>query len=215
MSSTKGLFKLGGVGFVLSGLLFLLRAILDLTAGEPPLDSVEIPSWVATHRLIISLDSEILFFAAVALIPAAIALYSYLVDVDRPKAAFGCGMLAVVVPVIMGSLVVHGRLVYPTFGIRAATPDFAALVLGVFYGGMHAVYLLMAGATLLLSLALKRAALGKPVAYLGFITAPLDIAAGYPDGIGPTRMLMTQVFFAAWFVAVGLLLYRMRARVTI
>src|SRR6266487_406512 len=199
----KGLYKLGGAAFIVSGLLFLLRAILDLMAGPPPSAGGEILAWVAANRFVVSLDSEILFFAAMCLVPAVIALYHSLADVDKLKAAIGCGILAVVIPTLVMVLIVPGRLVYPVYGIRATTPDLAAFVVAVFYGGMHAVYLLLIPATIVLSLAMKGGTYGKPIAYLGFVTAAFDLIGAYPDAIGPELALVTQVFLAGWFVVVG------------
>jgi hypothetical protein len=53
-------------------------------------------------------------------------------------------------------LIIHGRLVYPIYGMRVDTPEAAALVVMVFYGGLHAIYLLLALAIIILSLAMKR-----------------------------------------------------------
>ncbi len=61
------------------------------------------------------------------------------------------------------SLIVHGRLVYPQFGMHVTSPDVASLIVAIYYGGMHAV--------------------------------------------GPALMLLSEVFAAAWFVAVGARLY--------
>jgi hypothetical protein len=206
----KGLYKFGGAAFVASGLLFLLRAILDVMAGAPPPGGVKILEWIASNSLILEFDSEILFFAAVFLVPAVIALYQSLAGVDRLKAAIGCGIIAVVIPVLAVLLIVHGRLVYPVYGIRASTPDLAAFVVAFFYGGMHAISLLLGIATVVLSVAMKEGAYGKPVAYFGFATAVFDIIGAYPYAIGPILTLVSQVFPAAWFVAVGSQLYRMR-----
>jgi len=48
-------------------------------------------------------------------------------------------------------LIIHGRLVYPIYGMRVDTPEAAALVVMVFCGGLHAIYLLLAVATIVLS----------------------------------------------------------------
>src|SRR6266699_664334 len=205
----KGLYKLGGGAFVLSGLLFLSRAILDLMAGAPPSSGVEILAWIASHSLIQDLQSEILFFAAACLAPAVIALYRSLADVDRANAVIGCTIMAVAIPVLMVLLVVHGRLVYPVYGIRVSTPDLAAFVVAIFYGGLHAISLLMGIATFVLSLAMKSGAYGKPVVYLGFATA-VAVIGSYPYAIGAVLTFVSQVFFAAWFIAVGAQLYNMR-----
>ncbi len=67
--------------------------------------------------------------------------------------------------------------------------------------------LLFAGAAVVLTLAMRRAAYGKAIVVLGMTTAVLDVAGGYPDEIGTVLTLVCQVFFAAWFVAVGVKLY--------
>ena len=206
----KGLYKFGGAAFVVSGLLFLSRAILDLIAGAPPSSGVQILAWIASNSLIQDFQSEILFFAAVFLAPAVVALYHSLADVDRPKAVIGCAIMAVAIPVLMVLLVVQGRLVYPVYGIRVSTPDLAAFVVAIFYGGLHAISLLMGIATFVLSLAMKSGAYGKPVVYLGFATAVVDIIGSYPYAIGSVLTLVSQVFFAAWFIAVGTQLCKMR-----
>ena len=205
----NGLYKLGGAAFILSGILFLSRAVLELMAGPPPSSGVEILAWVESGKLVLSLVNEVLFFAAMALIPAIIALYHSLASTDRIKAATGCGIIAAAILVIVMSLIAHGRLVYPVYDIRVRSPAVAEYVVAVFYGGLHAVGLMLGIATLVLSLAMLRGVYGKRIAYLGFATAVLDIIGAYPDAIGPTLTLVCQVFFAAWFVAVGSKLYRL------
>ena len=86
----------------------------------------------------------------------------------------------------------------------------AALVITVFYGRLHAIYLLLAVATIVLSLAMMRGGYAKWIAYLGFATAALDIVGSYPWAIGPVLTLICELSFAGWFVAVGSQLFRMR-----
>jgi hypothetical protein len=204
----KGLYRLGGGALAASGLLFLSLGILDFLAGAPPSGGAEIVAWAASRTPFLAATSEILFVATILLVPAVIALYRSLESVDRAKAATGCGIVAVVIPVIAMLLIVHGRLVYPVFGLRASTPEAVALVVAIFYGGMHAVSLMMAAATFFLSLAMRRSAFGARIVYLGYAAALLDVAGGYPYAIGPIPTLVCQAVFAAWFIAVGLRLYR-------
>jgi len=214
-SDHRGLYRLGGAAWVVAGLLFLMRAILDFVVGPPPFNGADVLGWIAAHRLAQSLQSEVLFFAAVLLVPGIVALYRSLADRHPVRAATGCGVMGVVVALVAVMLVVHGRLVYPIYGIQVTTADLAALVVALFYGGFHAVYLLMAVATLLLSAALWREPHGRPVAYLGGVTAMLDIAAGYPDAIGPVPTLVCQACFAVWFVAMGTRLFSLRTGSTV
>jgi hypothetical protein len=188
-------------------MLFLARGVLERVAGPPPSNGVAILAWVERDRLALSLVSEVLFFAAMALVPAVIALYHSLVETARARVATGSGIMAVTIPVMAMSLIGHGRLVYPIYGIRISSPAIAENVVAVFYGGMHAAGLMLAIATVVLSLAMMRGVYGKRIAYLGFGAAAFDVAGAYPDVIGPALTLVCQAVFAAWFVAVGSKLY--------
>jgi hypothetical protein len=202
--------KFGGGTLVASGVLFVVLAFLDFRAGPPPSNGAEILLWRDSQERVLDFVSELLFFATVLLIPGTIALYQSLVDVDRTKAAAGCGIIAATIPVMAVILIIHGRLVYPIYGMRVDTPQTAALVVMVFYGGLHAIYLLLAVATIVLSLAMKRGGYAKWIAYLGFATAALDIIGSYPWAVGPVLTLACELSFAGWFVAVGSQLFRMR-----
>jgi hypothetical protein len=202
--------KFGGGALVASGILFVVLALLDFRAGPPPSNGAEILLWRDSQELVLDFVSEIFFFATVLLVPGTIALYHSLVNVDRTKAATGCGIIAVSIPVMLAILIVHGRLVYPIYGRRVDTPEAAALVIMVYYGGLHAIYLLLAVATIVLSLAMKRGAYANWIAYLGFATAALDIVGSYPWAIGPILALICELSFAGWFLAVGSRLVRLR-----
>ena len=209
----KTLYKLGGAAWIASGLLFLVRAVLELIAGPPPSSGAEILAWVESERLALDFVSEILFFATIALVPAVVALYCSLAGTHRAKAVAGCGIFAVAIPLLAVLLVVHGRLVYPIYGIRVNSPAVAEFTIAIFYGGFHAVLLILAFATFILSLAMMHGVYGRPIAYLGFVTSVLDVAGSYPDLIGPTLNFGCQVFFTAWFVAVGVKLVGMSRQI--
>ena len=106
--------------------------------------------------------------------------------------------------------IVHGRLVYDVYDIQVNTPAVAELVVAVFYGGLHAIGILLGIATIVLSLAMKRGVYGRNIAYLGIATGVFDIIGSDPWMIGPILVLVSQILFAAWFLAVGSKLYRMR-----
>jgi hypothetical protein len=203
-------YKLGGATLVASGILFVVLAFLNFRSGAPPSTGAEILIWRDSQMRVLEFVSEVLFFATVLLIPGTIAVYQSLVDIDKTKAATGCGILSATVPVLAVMLIVHGRLVYPIYGMRVDTPEGAALVVMVFYGGLHAIYLLLAVATIVLSLAMKRGAYAKWIAYFGFATAALDIMGSYPWVIGSALTLVCELVLGGWFVAVGSALLRMR-----
>ena len=202
--------KFGGGALMASGILFVLLACLNFRAGPPPSNGVEILLWRDSQVLVLDFVSEFLFFATALLVPGTFALYQALVGVDGTKAATGCGIIAAAIPVMVVMLIIHGRLVYPIYGMRVDTPEAAALVVMVFYGGVHAVYLLLALGTIILSLAMKRGGYAKWVVYFGFATAALDVLGSYPWAIGPVLMLACELCLGGWFVAVGSQLVRVR-----
>jgi hypothetical protein len=209
----NGLYKLGGISFMASGSLFLGKTVLELMTGSPPSSGAEILAWTASRELLLAITNEVFFFAVMFLVPAVIALHGSLARTHRSHAAIGCGIMAVTIPGLYVLAIVHGRLVFPVFHIRVHTPEVAELVVAIYYGGLHAVAILLAVATFALSLAMRRGAYGSTIAYLGFATAAFDVMGAYPDVMGPILGLVSGIFFAAWFVAVGFRLYRMPAAV--
>ncbi len=109
--------RLGGISFILSGTLYLIKSILDLVVGDPPSTGPEILEWRSSHELALAWTSEVLFAAAVLLVPAVIALYRSLGATDRPWVGFGCGVFATIIPTLFAVLMVHGRLAFPVYGI--------------------------------------------------------------------------------------------------
>src|SRR5208283_2188642 len=102
----------------------------------------------------------------------------------------------------------QGRLVYPVFGISAHSPEIAEFIVATFYGGLHAVGIIMGIATVILSLSMRRGAYGNPIVSLGFVTGVLDVVGAYPFLIGPILTLVCEAFFTAWFFAVGWKLWK-------
>lgn len=206
------LFKAGGVSLVLSGTLFLVKMALDLVTGPPPSTGTEILVWMGSGRLALAFVSEVLFTAGMLLVPGLVAVHASLASRDGPTAAVGTSLLAVTLPVLFAVCVVHGRLVYDVYGLRVRDPLGAELIVALYAGGMHAVFLMLAVGTLVLSLAM-RATYGRPIALLGIATAVLNVVVAYPWAIGTPFLVLSQIVFAAWFIAVGAKLWLLGAAV--
>ena len=197
-------FRSGGFAFIGGGALFLTYDLLEFVAGPPPPTGQEILSWVAANKLTLSLINEVLFFAAVSLLPASASLHRCLMArSEQVLASIGCRILFVVVPLLCVVLVIHGRLVYPVFGLHIRDPAVAEFAVALFFGGLHAADLLFAGAIFALSLVMRRGGFGAPIAALGFITTAGSIAAAYPWLIGPVALLACRLSFALWLGSVG------------
>ena len=202
-NEARGLNRLGGIAFIASGLLFFLISLLERVTGPPPSDGAAIMAWVEAGHGALAWSVELLFFAAMLLVPAVIALRRSLAGGSPALAAAGCGSIGVLIPVLLVLDVVQGRLVFPVHGLGLTSPQVAELIVALYAGGMHAAMVVMGMATALLSVAMWRGASGRGVAALGFATAAFDLVGSYPWAISPAVLLASQVLFAGWFVAVG------------
>lgn len=202
--------RLGGAALIVCGLLILVRAVQEFLAGPPPASGSAILAWAAAEWTLLAAANEALFFAAVAMVPAVAGLHASLRRTGSPWAVTGCGIVAAVIPVIAMLDIVHGRLVFPVYGIGAPSPDVAEFIVAVFYGGLHAVGLLLGAAVLLLGPAMKRANYGPWVLPMAIAAGIGNLVGAYPWAIGARLTLTCWSLFALWCVAAGAALYRGR-----
>lgn len=195
--------RLGGISFMASGALFLIKSVLDLAVGDPPSTGAQLLAWKTSHQLPLALTNELLFFAAVLLIPAVLALYRSLNGSERPWVGFGCGILAMLIPIILVLGTIHGRLMYPVYGINLDDQVTVALVVSLYYGGAHMVSLLLGGALIILGLVMRRGSYGGAVGVLGVTAGVFQIVGGYPWLTGPIFTEITQALLAAWLILTG------------
>ncbi|MCL6605298.1 MAG: hypothetical protein K6T94_20750 [Paenibacillus sp.] len=202
MKQKIGIIKFGGITLIISGILFFAQYLFVLPMPSPPLSDAHLMTWLQEWRFNISMVDELLFFATLLLIPSIVALYRILVKVDKIKTWLGCGLVAVIIPIHLFLVIILGRLVYPVYDIELS-PDIYKLVLSLYYGGMHAVSLILGVATILLCFVIRRSSIGKSVAYFGFVVGTLDLIGAYPWLIGTAMVFVSQLFFPAWFVILG------------
>jgi len=202
-------YRVEGFALAASGVLFLAKAFFDLRVGEPPSGGREILAWMSAEKFSISMTNEILIVASVLLVPGVIGLYTSLVRFDRRKTAIGCGIVAVLIPVIVAIGIVHGRFVYPVYDIDIKDPSVVQVVASIYYGGEHAVLLLFGVATIVLSLAMRNTPYGTKIVALGVATGVADLIGSYPWLIGSALTFVSELLFALWLIAVGATLVRL------
>jgi hypothetical protein len=169
-----------GATFVLSGALFFTKGVLELTMGPPP-DGAALLDWVRTHQVPLAWTNEVFFFAALLLLPGLWALAERLATDHRAHAVLGVGLFATTIPMMAVLAIVHGRLMYPMFGLQVRTPEVAEFIIATYFGGLHAVALLRAVATVVVCLALRHQA----------------------DRVGPTAVMLVSGVSSAWLIALG------------
>ncbi len=200
---SMNLNRFSGIALIASGLLFLSMSLLNFLAGFPPSTGAEILVWSTLNRTLLSFANETFFFAAVLLIPAVFAIYRTIADRSKALAVTACGLVAIAIPVMVVLDIVHGRLVYPVFGIQLQSPETAKLIVSVVYGGLHTVGIIFGIGTILLSILMRHGGYGWFVVLFGLIAGILDILGAYPSVLGPALTFVCQVFFSGWFIVVG------------
>ncbi|WP_438448057.1 hypothetical protein [Gorillibacterium sp. sgz5001074] len=209
MKRTDRVMAIGGTAGVLSGLLFFAQYLFVQPVPRPPAANAELMAWVAEWRFPLAMADELLFFAALALIPAIAALYRVLRGESPALALLGCGLFAAAIPLYLVLVVILGRLVYPVYDLEL-TPELNKLVISLYYGGMHAVGLLLGGATLLVSLAIRNSPIGRWTAYVGIAAGVLDWIGAYPWLISGGWVFVSQLFASAWLILLGIRLLGLR-----
>ena len=208
--SLRGLSRVGGVGLMAYALLSFGREVLDLGVRPLPSTGADFVSWTVANDWTLGVQNEVLFAALMCLIPAVPALYDRLQPSSPASATLGCGTLAAVIPVLAMLDIVHGRLVFPVYGLRVGTPSVAEFAVAIYYGGLHAAQLMLGFAVLMLALAMRRAGIGGPLTRTGPLAAAAAAVTGYPWLIGTSASLALHAGVAAWWGATGWMLYRHR-----
>lgn len=203
MRQNIGIIKFGGITLIISGILFFVQYLFLLPLPTPPSVDVDLMTWLMEWRFNIIMADEIFFFATLFLIPSIAALYRILVKVNKIKTLIGCGLLVVIIPINILLDSILGRLVYPVYNIQLS-PDIYKLILSIYYGGMHSVAIILSVATIILCFVIRRSVIGKPAANFGFLVGILDFISAYPWLIGTVMVFVSQLFFSAWFVILGI-----------
>lgn len=197
-----------GISLSVAGAALLARALFDYSAGDPPALGPELLTWISNNKPALSMSDELLVIASVLLIPGLVGLYQSLRSTNPRAAAAGCGILVAAIPVMMMMSILGGRLVFPVYDMQLTSPDSAQLTTALYYGGDHAIMIIVGVATIVISLAMKGTHYGAGFLYLGLITALADFAAAYPWLIGLQATLAAKALFALWFLATGIKLSR-------
>jgi hypothetical protein len=201
-ASDSKLVKSGGLTFVIAGVLFFAANLIVITLPHPPAVEAEFFEWLSGNSLILMLQNELLMFAALFLVPSAIALYVLQKERASRSAITGTGLMMAAIPVLFMLVIVAGRLVYPVYGIQLSF-DALKLMLSVYHGGMHAVFIILAVSIVLISLAMRSLGFPKLHRYLGLINGVSLIAGSYPWLTGFAFNLIVIMVLSSWLVLTG------------
>ncbi len=184
------------VGIVGAAVLLATVVVLEFAVGEPPSDGDALLDWMDTNRLGLILLDEALVFAGLAL-TAATALARRAAPPalrDRLSPIVALAMLTTVIMFV--TALAGGRFVYPVHDIAVEDSESAGLVAGLFYGGMHMLWLAL-GVLAAAVTAAMRASCGRRLTIVGVVATLAAIIASYPEVLGPELTLVVRLVFVA------------------
>ena len=195
--------RIGGLLFMISGLFFAGAFVLLSYIPQVPSTGPEIIAWLGKWRVFIALSNELTFFAAVLMVPGIYSIFSLFFQRHKVKTILGCSLISMSSMTLILLVIVQGRLCYPVFGMQIPQ-SMTGFVLSIYWGGMHTVFLLLAGAVILTGFSFPKDISGKFYLTLSLVVA-LAIAVGaYPWLIGRLIALLTQLAFSLWFIVTGM-----------
>lgn len=213
----KGLYKTGGASFLVAGILFIIGFFLLFFLGPLPSTTEAALKTVAEQKLLFQTNNGIFTLATILFIPALLALYLALKEVDKTGMLIASGLSALAITLFLGAIIVNYSLIILSREYGAATTDAqraayvaaADLVRGAAGAGFALSVLIFSVAVLIVSRVMLKGIFGKGIAYLGIITGIVGLVGGIPVPVLSIIGLVSVLFFAAWFLAVGNKLYKL------
>ena len=227
--SWRGLYKVGGVSGVLTGVLLIISMVLIFTTPQAPSSGGSATlQYIASNKLVYIVE-QVLGIAPVFLeIIALLALYMVIKNLNKSYAAIG-SVLAIVSQSIVLSSMTFGGLVYLSNNYMAATNDAQRATFAtaaewalaqnnaVSASGIDPIMTSCAIGVLVISLVMLKSIFHKGIAYWGIATGILGIISAFGIVIRPIAVppplgigyVLFAFLLTAWFVALGTKLYRL------
>lgn len=215
----KGIYRAGGVSFVIAAILFISSLATSLagpsaftaTSGEALLTNL------ANQKLLFQITSGILTLGSIFLIPPVLALYLALKDMSRTRILIASGLALFGVVLFQGAVIVNYSLVRLSTGYAAAMSEServayavaANLVIEATLAGITVGDIFFGVAVLIVSLVMLKGIFGKGTAYFGIVAGVVLLLGSIPLPALAVFFILSFVIIAVWFVVVGSRLYKL------
>ena len=192
----------GGWALIVGGLLLFGAQVAIALLPAPSAAPAELARWVHEYASRLSMSDELLFFAVVCLTPGVVVLFGT-TRLRRPVSSLlGCCSLLLAMTLLGVVVVVGGRLVYPVFGISLSN-DAIALVVSLFFGGLHSVLLFLGVGLVSTGVAFRQQNAWRWLPLASFSAGALQVLGSFP-WLTPTWVnVAAAAALAAWTFAVG------------
>jgi Domain of unknown function (DUF4386) len=219
--SWKGVYRVGGAGLLLAGLIYLANMYIGIYGGIPgAADSVKYLQSLAAHPSLAQVSYGLYSLADFLFIPAALGLYLALKHIAKNPMLLATGLMAVFVVVDL-AITEANSLTIVTLTQHAATAAsateraaymaaanyaLATVALATFYS-----WVVSSIWVLIVSIVMLKGVFGKLIAYLGIVVGIVGTAAGFYVFVPALAIVTLPVLlaFGIWCVLAGLRLYRL------
>ncbi len=172
---------------------------LEFWAGVPPTDGDGLLAWMDSNRTALILLDEVLVFAGVVLVGASLAVKQAVTPTLGERLTVAHWFTVMTGTMLFVTALVGGRFVYPVHEIMVEDGDAAALVAGLFYGGLHIVWLLLAATVIAVAVAVRPLG-GRSFTAASLLVAVAAIVASYPDRLGPEVAVAVRLPLVCWLL---------------
>jgi hypothetical protein len=192
----------GGWALIVGGVLLFGAQVAIALLPAPSAAPAELARWVHEYASRLSMSDELLFFAVVCLTPGVVVLFGT-TRFRRPVSSLlGCCSLLLAMTLLGVVVVVGGRLVYPVLGISLSN-DAIALVVSLFFGGLHSVLLFIGVGLVAAGFALRQGNAWRWLPFAGFIAGAVQLLAAYPWLTPAWVNVSAAAALLAWMVTAG------------
>jgi len=192
----------GGWALIIGGVLLFGAQSLIALLPAPSAAHSGLARWVHDYAFPLSMSDELLFLAIVCLAPGVVVLFRTTRSRHPVSSLLGCSSLLLAMTLLGVLVVVGGRLVYPVFGITLSD-DAIALVVSLFFGGLHSVLLFMGVGLIAAGFALRHESAGGWLPIASFGAGALQFLGAYPWLTPGWVTVTTAAALFAWMLAAG------------
>lgn len=219
--SWKGVYRVGGIGLLLFGLIYLIEMTLNSFWGIPgATDSMQYLQSLAAHPHQAQVEYGLYSLADFLLVPGVLALYLALKRIAKNPMLIATGLMAVFVVLDLAITEANSlTIVALTQHAAAATSATAreaylaaalyalpTVALATFYS-----WVISSGGVLIISIVMLKGVFTRLTAYLGIVAGILGVVAGFYVYVPALAVLAIPALFTfgLWCVLAGIKLYRL------
>jgi hypothetical protein len=213
--SLKNLCRVGGASLMLAGVLYVWAFVAQYILPPPGFTTASLLQYIASYRSFFVISYTLFTVANSLSIVGALAIYMTTRVLDRSYAILGVGTLVVgFVATLLSSTAPALIRLSDAYSVNTGVADQQALAIAAeavsATNNPLIAYAFIGVGVIFVSLAMRKGAFGKRLAYLGLFVGTLNIVRGLPPVSGYS--LVTLFFVAVssvWIFEVGRKIYKL------